>query len=299
MRLAKVLGAVGRSMITAGVLILLFVAYQLWGTGILQAQAQNRLEKQFDRMLATTTTTTTTAPTTPQTTPASTAPPLTEAPVEGQPVGRIEIDRIGLEAVVIEGVGDEDLKDGPGHYPNTPMPGQKGNAAIAGHRTTYGAPFASIDELEVGDKIVVTTLQGSFTYAVIPQEDGSAHLVVSPSHVEVLDDAGDNRLTLTACHPKYSASERIIVNAVLQGTPVVTPPTVPHEPVVAGLGGKRASSVPAILWGLLCAAIWIAAWQVGKRWWRKWPSYAIGLPFFLVALFFFFESFSRLLPSNY
>jgi len=297
MRLAKFLGGLGRTLITAGVLILLFVAYQLWGTGILQAQAQDRLEKRFDAQLATITTTTTTVPTS-DTTPTSIAPALAEPVNEGGPLGKIEIDRIGLKAVVVEGVSDEDLKDGPGHYPATPLPGQKGNAAIAGHRTTYGAPFASIDELQVGDKIKITTLQGSFTYGVIAQADGSPNLIVSPSHVEVLDDAGDNRLTLTACHPKYSASQRIIVNAVLEGEPIPTPATTPHEVAVAGLGGEQASRLPAILLSLLCAAIWIAAWQVGKRW-RKWPAYAAGLPFFLVALFFFFNEFSRLLPSNY
>src|SRR4051812_44605994 len=110
MRLARVLGVIGRTMITAGVLILLFVAYQLWGTGILQAQAQDRLSKQLDQALATTTSTTTTATTTPGTTPPSTAPPLTQAPAEGDAIGRIEIDRIGLKAVIVEGVGDEDLK---------------------------------------------------------------------------------------------------------------------------------------------------------------------------------------------
>src|SRR4051794_24850931 len=129
--MAKVLSAVGRTMITAGVLILLFVVYQLWGTGIREAQAQDRLKKQLDEQLASTTTTT------PGTAPVVVAPPL-PAPEEGQPIGRIEIPKIGLKAVVVEGVAVDDLKDGPGHYPETPMPGQKGNAAIAGHRTTYG-----------------------------------------------------------------------------------------------------------------------------------------------------------------
>ena len=142
--------------------------------------------------------------------PVTTAPPLA-APPEGQPIGKIEIDKIGLSAFVVEGVGDGDLHNGPGHYPATPLPGQKGNAAIAGHRTTYGAPFANIDELVPGDTIKVTTLQGTFTYAVIPQDDGSGHLIVNPNQTEVLDDVGDNRLTLTACHPKYSASQRIVV----------------------------------------------------------------------------------------
>ena len=103
------------------------------------------------------------------------------------------------------GVTVDQLKRGPGHYEETPLPGQAGNAAIAGHRTTYGAPFNRIDELEPGDEIVVTTVQGEFTYIVKEQ------LIVSPKQVEVLEDAGDNRLTLTACHPKYSARERIVV----------------------------------------------------------------------------------------
>jgi len=181
------------------------------------------------------------------------------------------------------------------------MPGQQGNAAIAGHRTTYGAPFASIDELEPGDTIKVTTLQGSFTYAVTRQDDGSGHIIVSPDATEVLNDVpGKNLLTLTACHPKYSASKRIIVFAELQGEPKPAAARAPDapKPELQGLSGKRAPKLPAIMFGLLCAAIWIAAWRFGKLW-RKWPTYILGFPVFLVALFFFFENFSRLLPSNY
>jgi sortase A len=303
MRFARVLTAIGRTMITAGVLILLFVVYQLWGTGIHEAQAQDRLDKELAQKLAdvpviaeppSTTTT-------PGTLPPETVPPLAEAPNPGDPIGRIEIDKIGLNAVVVEGVGVDELKDGPGHYSDTPMPGQKGNAAIAGHRTTYGAPFGSIDELEPGDKIRVTTVQGRFTYAVIAQDDGSGHRIVSPSQVEVLDDFNDNRITLTACHPKYSASERIVVVGVLQGEALPAPPIKPRSIEAGdgiGISGEQAPKLPAILWGLVCAAIWIGAWLIGKKW-RRWPSYAVGLPFFLVALFFFFENFSRLLPANY
>ena len=298
MRFARVLSGIGRTMITAGVLILLFVAYQLWGTGIRERQAQDALNKQLDAQLATTTTTTT-APTTPGTTPVSVAPSDFQVD-EGAVVGRLDIPRMGLKAAIVQGVDVNDLQKGPGHYPDTPYPGQKGNASIAGHRTTYGAPFSNIDDLLVGDKITVTTAQGVFTYAVMAQPDGTAHQIVSPDRVDVLDDKGDNRLTLTACHPKYSASQRIIVVAILQGNPL--PPSRPAPTPVqtdAGVSGKQVPKLPAILWGLLCAAIWIAAWLIGKRVWRKWPTYAIALPFFLVALFFFFENFSRLLPANY
>jgi sortase A len=312
-RLAKVLSAVGRGCITAGVLILLFVVYQLWGTGIREAQAQNKLEREFKEKLAqansadsavvgssSASTSTSSGSATTETLPVTTAA-AEPAPPEGEVLGKIEIPKIGLSAFVIEGVGDDDLHNGPGHYPATPLPGQQGNAAIAGHRTTYGAPFASIDELAPGDPITVTTLQGTFTYAVIRQEDGSGHIIVSPNAVEVLNEVpGKNLLTLTACHPKYSASKRIIVFAELQGAPKPAAPRSADlpKPELNGLSGKRAPKLPAVLYGLLCAAIWIAAWRVGKLW-RKWPSYLIGLPVFLVALFFFFENFSRLLPSNY
>lgn len=295
MRLARVLGGIGRTMITAGVLVLLFVAYQLWGTGIRERQAQDHLNRQLDAVLATTTTT---APPTPGTTPVSVAP-SDFAVDEGDVVGRIEIPRMGLKAAIVQGVDVNDLQKGPGHYPDTPYPGQKGNAAIAGHRTTYGAPFSNIDDLQVGDLIKITTVQGVFTYSVMAQPDGSAHEIVSPNAVEVLDDKGDNRLTLTACHPKYSASQRIVVVGILQGNPLPASPPVAAVQAEAGVSGKQVSKLPAILWAIVCAAIWLAAWAFGKWVWRKWPTYAIALPLFLVALFFFFEDFSRLLPANY
>jgi sortase A len=306
-KLAKVLSAIGRSMITAGVLILLFVAYQLWGTGIREAQAQDRLKRDFARQLAaddpavTPSSSSSGGPV--DTTPPSTAPEGAPPP-EGNAAGEIIIPKVGLDAYVIEGVRVDDLKDGPGHYPGTPLPGQKGNSSIAGHRTTYGAPFANIDELVPGDQIQVRTSQGQFTYAVMPQTDKdgtvSGHLIVGPNAVEVLNDFGDNRLTLTACHPKYSASQRIIVVGVLQGEPKPSPPPEarPKLDLDTTVSGTPAPKRPAVLLGLLCAAIWAVAWLVGRKW-RKWPSYAIGLPFFLVALFFFFENFSRLLPSNF
>jgi len=295
-RLARFLGAAGRICITAGVLILLFVVYQLWGTGIREAQAQNRLEDDFTEVLddaqrVPTTTTSTTLPGEPPTAPTIPAVP------EGEATAHIVIPKIGVDKIVVEGVALPDLKKGPGHYPETPLPGQEGNAAIAGHRTTYGAPFNRLDELVAGDEITIETVQGEFTYLVTEQ------LIVKPSQVEVLEDKGDNRLTLTACHPKYSARERIVVVAQLapHEVPLPRPPRGEDEaplPALDDIDGEGAPAWPAILLGLLCAAIWLLAWILGRQW-RKWPSYALGLPFFLVALFFFFEEFSRLLPSSY
>jgi sortase A len=320
MRLARVLGAVGRTCITGGVLVLLFVAYQLWGTGIREAQSQNDLEDRFaealqdaaDTPASTSTTTSSSTTTTPSSsTTATTEPPTpsTVAPIppvsEGDPTARIRIPAIGVDKIVVEGVSLRDLKKGPGHFPGTPLPGQEGNAAIAGHRTTYGAPFNRIDELVPGDEIFVETVQGEFRYLVTEQ------LIVAPTQVEVLDDAGDDRLTLTACHPKYSARERIVVVSQLapEETPLPAPVREPEDdgdgeagPAEAvafdDIDGEGAPAWPAIVLGLVCALIWLLAWFLGRRW-RRWPAYALGLPFFLVTLFFFFEEFSRLLPTSY
>jgi sortase A len=308
MRLATVLGAIGRACITAGVLILLFVAYQLWGTGIREAQAQNRLEDEFEERIADPDGSDGTGPPTTAPdggdTPTTVGPPP-PPPDDGDAMARIRIPAIDVDKIVVEGVTVSDLKRGPGHYPDSPLPGQPGNAAIAGHRTTYGAPFNRIDELEIGDEILITTLQGSFTYEVREQ------LIVAPDQVEVLDEFGDDRLTLTACHPKYSARQRIVVVAALQGEAAPAPATPPSagtdsqddgsdtgRTIDAGLGGERASAWPAVMLGIACALIWVAAWLLGKLW-RKWPAYLVGLPVFLVVLFFFFENFSRLLPANF
>jgi sortase A len=288
MRLAKVLSGVGRTCITVGTLLLLFVAYQLWGTGIREAQAQGRLGKDFDKALQ----------------EAKDHPPQTVdaiAPVpEGEPTATIRIPKIGVDKTVVEGVGVPDLKKGPGHYPETPLPGQKGNAAIAGHRTTYGAPFNRIDELHPGDEIFVTTVQGEFRYLVKDTEgDGDGHLIVSPNQVEVLEDKGDNRLTLTACHPKLSARQRIVVVAELGPDQAALPAQAAGKPsALDDLSGNRSSRAPAVVLFVLCGAIWAFAFSF-SRLWRKWPAYAVCLPFFLVGLFFFFEEFSRVLPSNF
>jgi sortase A len=317
MRLARVLGAIGRTCIALGVLILLFVAYQLWGTGIREAQAQQKLENEFEQRLGDAGVA---APDEsaqgPSPTPTTTAPgPPPPPAAEGDAVAHIRIPDIGVDKVVVEGVTLDDLKRGPGHYPDTPLPGQAGNAAIAGHRTTYGAPFNRINELERGDEILVTTVQGAFRYEVSDQ------LIVSPSEVGVLDDFGDNRLTLTACHPKYSARQRIIVVGALVNEAAPAPETPPGPETGAipddgegggeggaeeasagtidgGLSGQRAAAWPAIALGFACGFIWIAAWLLGKLW-TRWAAYLLCLPLFLMMLFFFFENFSRMLPANF
>lgn len=130
--------------------------------------------------------------------------------LEGDPIGRIAIPAIGADFVVVQGTDTASLRKGPGHYPATTFPGLSGTVAIAGHRTTYLAPFRHIDDLEHGDRIVLTMPYGRFTYRV--QRDQ----VVDPDALWVTRDVGYQRLVLSACHPLYSAAQRIVVFARLE-----------------------------------------------------------------------------------
>ena len=337
---AHALGAMGRTLISVGALLLLFVIYQLWGTGLHEARAQHSLSSEFEQLLRTTTSTTTVPTTSTTTTIVETTEPAPTTTLEVQPddviaafssgdaIARIRAPKIGLDKIVVEGVEVDDLRKGPGHYRSTPMPGQRGNAAIAGHRTTYGAPFNRIDELAPDDEILVSTPQGDFTYKVVPQKDAdgevSGHMIVSPNDVWVLNDAGDNRLTLTACHPKYSASQRIIVQAVLVVPPALTPklvskpageavgrasddtnpgdvladePVVAREDLDAGLGGDGSHRWPAFFWGIMVAFFMVAIGRSTRHFGRI-RSWAVSaLPLVLV-VFVFFEHLDRMLPAR-
>jgi sortase A len=128
----------------------------------------------------------------------------------GEAIGRITIPSIGLNVVVVEGTDTASLQKGPGHYPDTPFPGQRGTTAFAGHRTTYLAPFRHLDALDAGDRIEVEMPYATFSYRV------QATRVVSPSDVGIVHRVGYDRLVLTACHPLYSAAERIVAFARLE-----------------------------------------------------------------------------------
>jgi sortase A len=128
-------------------------------------------------------------------------------PLKGDAIARIEIPTIGVKEYVVEGTDTDSLRKGPGHYPETPLPGAPGTSAIAGHRTTYGAPFRNIDSLERGDGITIDMPDGRFVYRV------ESTKVVDDSDLSVLDRVGYQRLVLSACHPLYSAAQRIIVFA--------------------------------------------------------------------------------------
>ena len=137
---------------------------------------------------------------------------LAQQSASGDAVGRLRIPRIDLERVVVHGTSTAPLRRGPGHYPDTPLPGAGGTVGIAGHRTTYGAPFRNIDALRPGDTIDVEMPYGRFTYRV------ERTRIVAPTATWVVRRVAYERLVLTACHPLYSAAQRIVVFARLVRT---------------------------------------------------------------------------------
>jgi sortase A len=130
-------------------------------------------------------------------------------PLRGDALGKLLIPSIGVSEYVVEGTDADNLRKGPGHYPDTPLPGQHGTSAIAGHRTTYGAPFRNLDKLKKNDRIVAELPYGTFVYRVDRTQ------IVDDSALWVTKRVGHDQLVLTACHPLYSAAQRIVAFARL------------------------------------------------------------------------------------
>jgi sortase A len=126
----------------------------------------------------------------------------------GDSLTRVRIPAIDVDVVVVEGITPSALRAGAGHYPQTPLPCESGNVAIAGHRTTYGKPFGNVDRLKAGDTIELTTPIGGCVYQL-----SKAPFVVDPSDISVIDPTADRTVTLTTCHPRGSAAQRLIVRA--------------------------------------------------------------------------------------
>ncbi len=180
-----------------------YVAWLLWGTGLETARAQETFRgavveewEQHPR-------------------PVSQAPEPGERQVPGDAYGVIQIPSVGIDYVVVEGTGYDDLKSGPGHYADTADPWDgSGRVGIAGHRTTYLAPFFDLDKVAVGDTIEILTAFGTYTYEVtanfvLPEETAG----------KVLTQTSDPTLVLTTCNPKYASSQRLIVEAELVSAP--------------------------------------------------------------------------------
>lgn len=209
------LQVIGWTLIWLGGFVLAFLAFQLWGTGLQTSAAQERLNQQLAARMSVEASTPAVVAPQAETTPDPRSQPEPEDPVivteespdEGEALGWIRIPSAQVDHVVVSGVSREVLKKGPGHMPWTPLPGQPGNAVISGHRTTYGAPFFYLDEVEVGHEIYVETLIGVHTYRV------RDILIVEPTDVWVTDPRPGAWLTLTTCTPRYSAAQRLVIVA--------------------------------------------------------------------------------------
>jgi sortase A len=218
----------GQLLITAGVVILLFVGYELWFTGFYTQQQQSKLTKSIDGQWA------------------SKAPAVETLTPDQVPIGSgvavLYIPRFGrhYHFVVVEGVSTADLQKGPGHYPGTALPGQVGNFYVAAHRTTYLHPFKQIAELRKGDQVVLETKDKWFTYTIenIPGTNIPWKEIVSPSDTAaaeyaVPDQPDPNKkptlrmLTFSSCNPEFSAAQRYIIHALLTSTLTKKPGVYP------------------------------------------------------------------------
>ncbi len=208
-------GVVGELLITAGALLLLFLVWQLWWTDVQADAAQREVTDQLQQDWDTG------GDEAPPTAAADAPPPPEPEPAEGDAFAVVHVPRFGAgwqPRPVYEGTSLELLEDGVGHYPGTALPGAVGNLAVAGHRVTYGKPFNQVEQLRTGDAVLVETAQAWYTYRVTSTQ------IVRPDQVEVIAAVpGDETavptervLTLTTCHPMFSARERFVVHAVLE-----------------------------------------------------------------------------------
>ena len=336
LRISNIVGLIGKTFIVAGLLLLGLVAYQLWGTGIETERAQSKLRKQFEELISAPPTTIST-PSQPsessESSESSDTVPVVAPKSPKNPVALVEIPAVNISHIVVQGVTPAALRDGPGHMTNTPLPGTTGNSAIAGHRTTYGAPFSRLDELELGDVIQLTTKKGYFEYEV------TRSWIVAPTRVDVIRNTpGSATLTLITCHPRFSTSKRLIVSAKLSkstlrevdastAVPVTQNPTdttvaiseaaaedtaledtALEDIALADLGGwftDKSAITPAILLGLLLAlfgvGVHFAQRQLRKRnvsWWKaRISTYAIVALPFLFTLFYWYRYINLLMPA--
>jgi sortase A len=210
----------------------------------------------------------------------------------GTPIARLDIPRLHLHQIVVEGTSADNLRKGPGHLSVTPLPGQPGNAVLAGHRWAFGGPFSGISTLRRGDSIVVVTGQGTFTYKV------TGHQTVSSGDITPLQATQDNRLTLVTA-ANLSASQRWIVTSELSGDPQPAPagrPTV-LSTREGGLVGQHGVLPELALWVevlLLTAVGTVLLYRLLPRW----SSYLITTPVVIAVLWIVYANLARLLPAT-
>jgi sortase A len=222
----QVIRLVGELLITLGVIVFLFIPYELWFTGLYTEHAQAQIKRQLAASWASPAPVATASPgatasnPSPSSVPTASAPAVAPVALIANAIGIIRIPRLGANYgyAVVQGVSTDDLKKGPGHYPGTADPGGLGNFVISGHRTTYLAPFNGLGALAQGDAIVIETRDTYYTYrvttiqTVLPTDVG----VILPVPGQPRARPTQALITLTTCTPKYSASHRLVVTGLLE-----------------------------------------------------------------------------------
>jgi sortase A len=277
-----------------GITLILFVVWQLWGTSILQHQAQSDLRQQFLHHVSE------------AARPGSKVPTLIPAdayiapPAEGSVVARLQIPSIGVDQYVVQGTAEADLEKGPGHYTDTAMPGQAGNVSIAGHRTTYAAPFYDLNELAPGDLVLLTTDSGE----LLKYEVKSDPVVVSPSNVSVINNFGDNRITMTTCNPRFSSTNRLVAVAYL-----ITPTRTAAVPASERKGHTRVdtaedssgwhlSSLPIVLLILALLVVLGIVTEHSKKYFGRHIRWVVIVPLWVAGMYILFVHLGNLLPAT-
>ncbi|GAA1012047.1 hypothetical protein Aple_014270 [Acrocarpospora pleiomorpha] len=281
----------GRAAITAitimGVLLLAFSWYASWFGHLMYERNQRIMVDELNEDF--------TAAATIAAAPQATDKDLTAIPPRGKPIALLEIPKLGLSEVVVQGTGTAELRAAVGHYRPAPMPGQSGNAVLAGHRNLYGSPFARLAEMAPGDKIVTTTQEGRFTFTVeLVEQAGTGHDDFLGQETFV------NRLTLLTTADNGGQGGRLAVVSRLDGQPASLKTVDPNQPKEDELGLGRDTSAwwPALGWGAALFALLAGTIQLYRRW-RRTSAYLITTPPLLAVGLLWFEALARLIPSTY
>lgn len=271
----RAIGTVARrgiELFTGTVLAFVVFAYAL--SGLAHARSQVGLQRKLRSELA------------------SNSAPVGGAIPTGAPVAMLQIPRIGITEAVVEGSQSSQLRSGPGHVLGTPLPGQPGNAVVAARRTLYGGPFRHIGSLRPGDVIHVTTGEGNATYRV----SGIAKLAAADG--SFAQNHGDNRLTLFTTDSTWTASGRLVVTAVLRGSPYPSTAIASSlDPDGLGLTGQSDADLYVLVWlEILTGAGFLAAYLASR--WSAPRVWLFAAPVLALTMWFFFENFVRLLPAT-
>lgn len=254
--------------------ILAFLAFALWFSGLSHARSQVGLQRRFRTELG------------------DLSAPVSGVIAPGSPVAGLRVPSIGVNEVVVEGARSGQLRSGPGHVVGSSLPGQPGNAVIAGRAMLYGGPFKHLGSLRRGDRIAVTTGQGDATYRVMDVKTYAA------KQGSVFGDWGDNRLTLITADPPLRGSRRLVVTAKLVERPYAATDlrrTLDAEGL--GLTGERGAIAVVLVWlELLVALLLLAVFAMTR--WSRWSAWIVFVPALALVTWLFFEHVVQLLPAT-